>query len=64
MVIPCQLLFVTTTVEAPLVAFIVTDPKLTAAGVTSTPASAETGNKTVPIKNIPINRHTKRVLSM
>jgi hypothetical protein len=53
-------LFVTTTVAAPLVVFSATDPKLSAAGVTPTPANAETGNKTEPIKNNRIKRHTNR----
>jgi len=61
---PCRLLFVTTNVAEPLVVFIVTDPKLSVEGVAPTAASAETGNKHVPSRNIPINRHTNRVLSM
>jgi len=59
-----RLLFVTTTVIAPLLVFIVTEPKLSAVGVTPTPAWAGTGEKIEPTKNIPTNRHTNRVFSM
>jgi hypothetical protein len=58
------LLFATTTVTAPLVVFMVTEPKLSEEGVTPTPASVGTGNKTAPIKKIPINRDTSRALTI
>jgi hypothetical protein len=58
------LLFVTTTVTAALAVLTGTDPKLSAEGVTPTPALAGTGKNTEPTKNNPINRHTNRVLSM
>lgn len=62
--ITCRLLFVTTTVAAALVVFVVTDPKLSVEGVTPTPARADAGKMTEPIRNIPTNEHTNRVLAM
>ena len=63
-VMPCPLVFVTTTVTAALVVPTVTDPKLNVAGLTPTPACARTGKSTEPIKINPINRHTKLVLAI
>ena len=63
-VMACPLVFVTTTVTAALVVPTVTDPKLSVEGVTPTPACARNGKRTEPIKNIPINMHTKRVLTI
>jgi hypothetical protein len=57
-------LFATTTVTAPLVVFMVTEPKLSEEGVTPTPARVGTGNKTEPTKKIPINSHTNWALTM
>ena len=59
-----RLLFVTSTVIAPLTVFIVTDPKFNAVGATPTPASVGLENKIEPIKKIPTNRHTNRVLAI
>jgi len=63
-VMPCPLVFVTTTVTAALVVPTGTDPKLNVAGLTPTPACARSGKSAEPIKNNPINRHTKRVLAI
>jgi len=60
----CPVLFVTTTVAAGLVVSTVTNSKLSVEGVTPTPACAGTAKRTEPIKNNPINKHTKRVLTM
>jgi hypothetical protein len=61
MVTLCRALLVITTVAPVPVVFTVTEPKLSAVGVTPTPALAGTGDKIQPIKKIPTKRHTSRV---
>ena len=63
-VMPCTLVFVTTTVTAAVVVPTATDPKFTVDALTPTAACARPGKSTEPIKNNPINRHTKRVLAI
>ena len=60
----CPPLFVTTTVAAELAVLTETDPKLSAAGLTPTPAWTGTAKNTELTKSSPRNRHTNRVLSM
>jgi hypothetical protein len=61
---PCRLLFVITNVAAPLVVFMVIEPKLSVEGATPTPARVEMGERNEPIKTIPTNRHTNRALTI
>jgi hypothetical protein len=63
-VIPCRLLFVTTTVVSALVVFVATDPKFSVEGVASTAAEAGVAKRIEPIKKIPTNKHTNSVLAM
>ena len=60
----CPPLFVTTTVAAGLAVLTEIDPKLSAAGLTPTPACTGIARNTEHTKNSPRNRHTNRVLFM
>ena len=60
----CPPLLVTTTVAAELVVLTVTDPKLSEAGLTPTPAWTGIAKNTELTKSNPRNRHTNRVLFM
>jgi hypothetical protein len=57
-------LLVTTTLAAELVVFTVTDPKLSEAGLSPTPAWIGVDRKSELAKNNPRDRHTNRVLCM
>ena len=57
-------LLVTTTVAAELVVLTVTDPKLSEAGLTPTPAWIGVEKNSELTKNNPRDRHTSRVLCM
>ena len=57
-------LLVTTTLAAELVVFTVTDPKLSEAGLTPTPAWIGVDKNSELAKNNPRDRHTSRVLCM
>jgi len=60
----CPPLFVTTTVAAELDVFTVTDPKLSEAGLTPTPAWIGVDKNSELTKNNPRDRHTSRVVCM
>ena len=60
----CPPLLVTATVAAELVVFTATDPKLSEAGLTPTPAWIGMVKKLELTKNNPRDRHTTRVLCM
>src|SRR5229473_5138184 len=60
----CPPLLVTTTAAAALVVLTVTDPKLSDAGLTPTPAWIGVGINSELTKSHPIARHTNRVLRM
>lgn len=60
----CPPLLVTATVAAELEVFTVTDPKLSEAGLTPTPAWIGVAKNTELTKSSPIDRHTSRVLCM
>src|SRR5216683_2611222 len=60
----CPPLLVTTTAAAELVVFTVTDPKLSEAGLTPTPAWIGVGKNSEVTKSNPIGRHTNRVFRM
>src|SRR5215470_12916430 len=57
-------LLVTTTLAAELVVFTVTDPKLSEAGLSPTPAWIGVDKNSELAKNNPRDRHTSRVLCM
>jgi len=60
----CPPLLVMTTVAAELAVFTVTDPKLSEAGLTPTPACIGRGKNTKLTKSHPRDRHTRSVLCM
>jgi len=60
----CPPLLVTTTVAAELELFTETDPKLSEAGFTPTPAWIGVAKKTELTKSTPRDRHTRSVLCM
>ena len=60
----CPPLLVTTTVAAALEVFTETDPKLSEAGLTPTPAWIGIAKNTELTKSTPRDRHTSRVLPM